>query len=115
MFSWIGLSVEDVQHLCVFDACYDKFPGHGDNGHLPPTVQQMEDYWRRGLRERVDEAKKIIVLGAVAKGFLESKFNIYNSDKFLCLIHPSMRNKHRIDSTKDIIRVKLANFLYEYR
>lgn len=89
-FNELGISKEEALNIFMFDAVYDKFPGISKNGgHLKPNNEQMNDYWQRGLKEKVYNAKSILVLGACAREFLLTK-NI--NKKIAYIIHPSKRN-----------------------
>lgn len=108
-FSQVGVSKEDAQKIFSFDAVYDKFPGFSKNGgHLTPTFEQMEDYWNRSLKHKVDCCSKIITLGNVARSYLSMK---KPNKKMIHLIHPSYRNKYRFDMNKDFYLNQLKNFL----
>jgi len=93
LYEWlerVGVSKNDALDIFHFDAVYDKFPGYNSNGgHLKPTEKQMDDYWERELRQRVNDCKSILVLGACARDYLKTK----NIDKPITFtIHPSKRN-----------------------
>lgn len=108
-FSELGISKEEAQNIFDFDAVYDKFPGFSNNGgHLKPNESQMEDYWQRELKQKTDNCKSIIVLGACARDFLKTK----NIDKQISFtIHPSRRNYSLyIKNKSDIIRTIKEHF-----
>lgn len=94
LYNWfhlIGVSKEQAVELFEFDAVYDKFPGFDANkGHLKPTTAQMEEYWERALKKKVDKAPSILVLGSHARDFLKTK-NIQGK-YIVYTIHPSTRN-----------------------
>lgn len=93
LYDWfleIGISKEQALKIFDFDAVYDNFPGFDSKGgHLKPNEYQMNDYWDRGLKFKVDNSKAILILGACAREFIKTK----NIDKpYACIIHPSKRN-----------------------
>ena len=96
------------KQLRFYDS-FDKIPGFSDNGgHLKPSKEQMYDYWERGLKQKVDNAKSILVLGSVAKDFLKDR-NINKPTAFV--IHPSKRNTWLYNKNKDSILQKIKNLL----
>jgi uracil-DNA glycosylase len=112
LYEWlemIGVSKNDALDIFYFDAVYDKFPGYNSNGgHLKPTEKQMDDYWDRELRLRVNDCKAILVLGACARDYLKSK----NIDKPISFtIHPSKRNYSLYLKNKDSILNKIRNLI----
>lgn len=112
LYEWleeVGISKEKAQNIFYFDAVYDKFPGFSKSGsHLRPTEEQMEDYWRRELRGRVDECKSILVLGACARDFLLKK-KIDKPVEFI--VHPSNRNRSIYIRRKIEILTKINNLI----
>ena len=112
LYDWLeelGINKYKAQDIFDFDAVYDKFPGFSDNGgHLKPSKEQMYDYWERGLKQKVDNAKSILVLGSVAKDFLKDR-NINKPTAFV--IHPSKRNTWLYNKNKDSILQKIKNLL----
>lgn len=111
IFSWVGISKEDAQDIFEFDAVYDKFPGfNSKGGHLPPNEEQMEEYWDSTLFNKVAMSNKVIILGNVARDFIQSN-TICLDSKFLFLLHPSRLNYNRILERKSYIIEKLSNFI----
>ena len=112
LYDWLeelGINKYKAQDMFDFDAVYDKFPGFSDNGgHLKPSKEQMYDYWERGLKQKVDNAKSILVLGSVAKDFLKDR-NINKPTAFV--IHPSKRNTWLYNKNKDNILNKIKSLL----
>lgn len=86
----IGIGKNEAQTMFDFDAIYDKFPGYNSNGgHLKPNEKQMEDYWNRELKSKVEKCKSILVLGSCSRDFIKTK----SIDKPMAfIIHPSKRN-----------------------
>lgn len=108
-FEEIGISKIDAVNIFLFDAVYDKFPGSSSSGgHLKPTESQMNDYWDRSLKDKVENAESILVLGSCARDFLQTK-NIQKKMEFI--IHPSKRNYSLYIRTKLQILNKLSNLI----
>lgn len=114
ILDWVGISKDSAQDLFEFDAVYNKFPGYGPNKeHLKPTQEQMDFYWEKELEEKVQLADKVILLGNVARDFLNSKPKTWPCNtEFLELIHPSRLNYNRIIQNKENITQKLKEFIY---
>lgn len=112
LYDWfreIGISKDDALNIFSFDAVYDKFPGFSSSGgHLTPTIHQMDDYWNRSLREKVETSNSILVLGSCARDFLLTK-NIQKRMEFI--IHPSKRNYSLYIKHKEEILNKLSNLI----
>lgn len=102
MFSWVGINKIEAQHLFEFDALVDKFPGKDSKGnHLLPQKWDIEEYWEFTLKEKFNKADKILILGNIARSFIQRKFPIGIKDKqIIFLIHPSKRNRARINYQK---------------
>lgn len=113
LYSWleeIDISKEQAQELFTFDAVYDKFPGHGQTGHLKPTQEQMEEYYHRSLQHTLINHRKVVVLGAVAKEFLRLKM-IAATHQVLMFMHPSTRNYAQFQKQKVHILRSLKEFI----
>lgn len=108
-FEQLGISKNDALDIFLFDAVYDKFPGFNSNGgHLKPNEKQMEDYWQRELKSKVDNCKSILVLGACARDFIRTK----SIDKPIAfVIHPSKRNYNIYTKNKDSILKRISNLV----
>ena len=94
LYDWlkeVGVDKDAAQELFDFDAVYDKFPGFANGGHAIPTKEQMEDYWKRSLKEKVVNHQKIWIVGKVAYDFLSTKKEMKDK-KIIKTIHPSKRN-----------------------
>lgn len=113
ILSWVNITKEDAQNIFEFDAVYNKFPGKDPlGGHLKPSQEQMDLYWNESLESKVQLADRVILLGNVAKDFINSKPKTWSSNKqFLELIHPSRLNYNRIIFNKENITNKLKEFL----
>lgn len=112
LYDWlkeVGISKEDAQDIFEFDAVYDKFPGHDENGgHLKPTREQMDEYWDRALEMKVILSDKVILLGNVARDYFNSKEKRYSCNlEVYELIHPSKRNYSLYQKNKGEIIGKL--------
>ena len=108
-FEQLGISKNDALDMFLFDAVYDKFPGYNSNGgHLKPNEQQMEDYWKRGLKQKVGKCKAILVLGACARDFLKTK---EINKPIAYIIHPSKRNYSLYLKNKDSILKSISNLI----
>ena len=110
ILGWVGISKEQAQEMFEFEAMTDKFPGHGANGHLKPSKDEMCDYLSRLLGKKIFEADQIIVLGNVAKEALED-FGFTDKSKMLFMIHPSKRNYSKIMAQKEQLTNQLKQFL----
>ena len=113
MLSWVDITQDSAQNIFEFDAVYNKFPGYGPNKeHLKPTQQQMDEYWEQELEGKIQLADKVILLGNVARDFINSKSKTWSCNiEFLELIHPSRLNYNRIIQNKENITNKLKKFL----
>lgn len=108
LYDWLnelGISKGQAQELFDFDAVYDKFPGFDSKGgHLKPSNEQMEEYYDRSLKMKLEACKSVLVLGAVAKKFIETK----TIDKPIYFtIHPSKRNYSLYIKNKDGILAEI--------
>jgi len=105
LYNWlaeVGVSKDKAQQLFIFDAVYDKFPGFDSKGgHLKPTREQMDEYWERSLKTKVDLVDKILLLGNVSKVYFAGK-EIKNKEIYT-LIHPSTRNIGIYNQNKESI------------
>ena len=112
LYDWlneVGISKEEAQNIFEFDAVYDKFPGFDSKrGHLKPTKDQMEEYYERGLKNKIENCKSILVLGNCAKEFLLTK-EIDKPIEFT--IHPSKRNSHLYNKNKENVISKIKNII----
>ena len=117
ILEWVNITKEDAQNIFEFDAVYNKFPGYGPNKeHLKPTLEQMDFYWEQELEEKVQLADKIILLGNVARDFINSKPKTWSCNtEFLELIHPSRLNYNRIIQNKENITNKLKQFIWNLK
>lgn len=112
MLSWVGISKEQAQEIFEFEAVYNQFPGYDANGHKKPTKDQMDKHWDETLQTKVIMAKKIIILGNVAKEYFEQKTFSWNYNLApLKLVHPSRRNYSFIMKNKLRIIESLNSFL----
>ena len=112
LYDWlneVGISKEEAQNIFEFDAVYDKFPGFDSKGgHLKPTKDQMEEYYERGLKNKIENCKSILVLGNCAKEFLLTK-EIGKPIEFT--IHPSKRNSYLYNKNKESVLNKIKNII----
>lgn len=109
MFSWVGISKEQAQELFDFEAMTDKFPGFTKSKlHKHPPFEEMKDYYDRVLRNKILNADRVLVLGAVARSALFTLMNGEEKGKIWYeLIHPSRRNYAKIMDDKLNIKIKL--------
>lgn len=113
ILEWVGISKDSAQDLFEFDAVYNEFPGWENGKHRVPTKLEMEYHWDEVLETKVQLADKVILLGNVAKNFINSKPKTWSCNtEFLELIHPSRLNYNRIIQDKEKITQKLKEFLY---
>lgn len=105
MFSWAGISKEQAQDIFEFEAISNIFPGFKPNGgHKTPSREDCDKQWEKTLETKLQLAEEIIVLGAVAKQYIESKPKTWScSAKFVYIIHPSKRNYNKIMAQKESI------------
>ena len=75
ILEWVGISKDSAQDLFDFDAVYNEFPGWENGKHRVPTKLEMEYHWDKVLETKVQLANKVILLGNVAKNFINSKRN----------------------------------------
>jgi uracil-DNA glycosylase len=114
ILEWVDITKEEAQNIFEFDAVYNEFPGRDKltGSHLQPTQQQMDLYWDKVLETKVQLANKVILLGNVARNFINSKPKTWSCNtEFLELIHPSRLNYNRIIQNKEIITKQLKEFL----
>lgn len=108
-FAEVNVSKERAQELFDFDAVYDKFPGFDSKGgHLKPNKEQMEDYWNRELKDKVENCRAILVLGNCAKEFIKEK---NTGKRIVYLIHPSKRNYSLYNKNKESIIENLLKLI----
>lgn len=114
ILSWAGISKGQAREMFIFDACYDKFPGFTEkHNHKPPTADQFKEYLDRGLRERILNSDKILLLGKVAFNFLTKERELLERafPRMLSLPHPSYRNAFRIRADQERITRMLKKFI----
>lgn len=108
-FEQLGINKNDALDMFLFDAVYDEFPGYNSSGgHLKPNEQQMEEYWKRELKQKVDKCKSILVLGACARDFIKTKAI---SKPIAFVIHPSKRNYSLYLKNKNSILKSISNLI----
>lgn len=116
LYEWFedcGISKEEAQKRFEFDAVYNQFPGKDGSGHKKPTTEQMDSYWST-LETKIQGVDKVIVLGNVAKDYIESKPRTWSCNlEMLFLMHPSRMNYNRYKSNPDKILKPLKQFLNE--
>lgn len=110
MLSWVGIEKDSAQHLFEFEAVSCEFPGSEGAKHFKPTKEQMDKHWMNTLETKVQIANTIILLGNVARDYFYSKPRTYSCNtQVFSLIHPSYRNRARINAGKeDIISILKA-------
>lgn len=108
-FNEVGISKEEAQNIFLFDAVYDRFPGFDiKGGHLKPSKIQMEEYYERSLRDKIENCKSILVLGNCAKEFLKTK----DIDKPIeYTIHPSKRNSFLYNKNRENVLSKIRKII----
>lgn len=88
----IRISKAHAQHIFEFEAMYNEFPGYdAQNNHLKPTLEQMNAHFEKTLKSKIESADKVLVLGNVARDYLNSKTS-FADKQVTYLIHPSKRN-----------------------
>lgn len=114
MYEWleeVGIDKQKAQEMFEWEAVYDQFPGRDKYGkHLHPTKEQMKEYWKSSLREKVIASDKIWVLGRVARDFLQGK-KVMKEKKILHTIHPSKLNLGTYRAHKDYVLGCISSFL----
>jgi uracil-DNA glycosylase len=117
LYDWLaqcGITIEQAQKMFEFEAVYNKFPGHNEDGkgHKKPTKEQMDQHWTETLEEKVQIADKVILLGKVAQEYFYSKPKTWSCNlDILELIHPSRLNYNLYLKNKKEIDKKLKEFL----
>jgi uracil-DNA glycosylase len=117
LYEWlqeIDISKDQAQSLFEFEAMAKEFPGYNDKGgHKLPTPKGMIIHYDDYLRFRIEEADKIILLGAVPKKFFIDNrlFAVWSDKKTLCLMHPSTRNRGVYKQTKSTLLAALKSFI----
>lgn len=121
LYEWFkecGISKEQAQEMFTFEAVYNKFPGYkniggveGYGGHAVPTRKQMDEYWPT-LEAIIEEHDKIIVLGSVARNYLDNKTVFIFTEKVLWLMHPSTFNRNRYTVNKVNLINQLKSFIF---
>ena len=121
LYEWlseIGIDQIPAQQIFDFEAMTDKLPKISSSGsHIPPSKEEMKDYFKRVLKRKIENSKKIILLGASPRNFFGKKdfFKRYdkNGYKVLSLIHPSTRNRSMYNTNKEKILSLLKEIIYE--
>lgn len=112
MLSWVGITKEESQSIFEFEAVSNIFPGHSISGHNKPSVEQMGEHWEATLKNKVELAEKVWLLGNVARDYFYSKPKTWSCNlEILETVHPSKRNHSRIFLNKDKITAQLKNFI----
>ena len=112
MLEWVDITKEDAQNIFEFDAVYGEFPGWENGGHRIPTKLEMDYYWDNVLEEKIQCADKVLILGNVARDYINSKPRTWSCNlDFVYLIHPSKRNYSRIMESKTHIIKQLKKLL----
>ena len=109
MLSWINISKEKAQELFEFEAMSDKFPGYGVSGHLTPSTESVMHHWNSVLKQKVENADKIILLGKFACDWFYHLNQNSKDKKVINLVHPSKRNTGIIMRTKAQITHQLQS------
>ena len=115
IFSWVGIDKKKSKILFEFESMTDVFPGFGKNGHLKPSKDVMKKHYDQTLKNKIIKARKILVLGNVAKDALRENgiFSLKKEKDVLFLIHPSKRNYSKIMIKKKAIIKLLNNFIFK--
>lgn len=118
LYEWlaeVGVDKISAQSMFDFEAMTDKLPEVTKAGHKPPSNEEMEDYMKRVLRDKINNSEKVILLGACPRNFFGKKefFKRYDNDKFkvLTLIHPSKRNSKMYKDNKEKLVSLLKDFI----
>jgi uracil-DNA glycosylase len=117
LYEWLeecGISKEQAQEMFEFEAVSANFPGKAKGGgHKVPSTADMLLHYHQVLSEKILNSKKIIVLGNVAKHFLENDTPSWRSrtQPILYLMHPSRMNYERYHSNRNKILDPLREFL----
>lgn len=117
LYDWlkeINVSKEEAQELFDFEAVYNEFTGFdAKGGHKKPTKEQMQKYWEEILRDKVESAEKVWLVGNVASEFFHSQPKTWSCNLFVLeTIHPSKRNFDRYNKNKKAILKSIWDFLY---
>jgi len=68
-------------------------------------------HYREVLKPKIQVADKILVLGTVAKKYIEERESLYPNKTFLYIVHPSRRNYELVYRQKEHITRLLKNFI----
>lgn len=114
MLEWVNITKEDAQNIFEFDAVCGEFPGWENGGHRIPTKLEMDYHWDNVLEEKIQYVDKVLILGNVARDYINSKPKTWSCNtEFLELIHPSRLNYNRIIQNKENITNKLKQFIWD--
>lgn len=120
LYEWlaeVGVTQEAAQEMFDFEAMTDKIPKTTSSGHVPPSEEEMKDYYSRVLLDKIHNSDKVILVGASPRNFFKKKefFKRYDNDrvKVLTLIHPSKRNFKMYYDNKEKLLSLLKTFIYE--
>lgn len=113
ILEWVGINKKEAQGLFEFDALVDKFPGYSfGGGHLKPGLTDIKEYYNRSLKDKIDRAGKIILLGNEARNFIKPNAIEYGRHgKYLFLPHPSKRNYDLIMKNRLYFTMLLKTFI----
>lgn len=114
LYKWldaVGVSQQQAAELFEFDAMSAEFPGKTKaGGHKAPSTKAMKAHYMAVLHDKIMACSKIILLGNCPKGFF-NKFGGLQGKPVLHLIHPSKRNVHLFNQSKETILSDLKNFI----
>lgn len=109
LYEWlneVGITKDKAQEMFEFEALVDTFPGKGKNGHFAPKKADIDEYWQCTLKAKVLQADKVWLLGRLANAYVSKKvenmliFDEIKTQKYLCTMHPSKRNRHLYNKYK---------------
>lgn len=113
MFSLVQIDLYKSKDKFDFEALVKEFPGtNSSGGHKIPKKKEIQEYYDKVLKKKIEQADKVILLGSPAKNFIYPSFDDYGIEgKFLFIPHPSRRNYNRIMKMKDLLTEYLFKFL----
>lgn len=110
LYDWLqlaGVTKEEAVLKFDFDAVSNEFPGLTANGqHKKPTIESARNHYQKILKNKIESAEKIIVLGNVARDFLPKI-----EKPVLYLMHPSKRNYYKFSLVKETLIDSLREFI----
>lgn len=115
LYDWLGelgISKDEAQVLFEFEAVYGYgFLGYDSKGgHIIPTKEHKDKYFKEVLADKIAKADKVWVLGRVAEKYLK-EVGALKGKVSICTIHPSTRNYSLYIKNKQSILKEILSLL----